>query len=288
MRESIASWDYYADFAKVYSHIQPFKVELNILNALVGSRNPREEFIDILNNYPRVLRVVPLLLAKRGSEITITETKFYRVFNFNKMDATPEEYADFMENTGLFDLLSNHLINNVIDYVTGVEVGMDTNGRKNRTGHNMEDLVEGYIFSAGFVPNKTYFKEMTIREIEEKFHISLGAISNEGKTEKRFDFVLVDPRGEVYGMECNFYSSGGSKLNETARSYKNIALESCSISHFHFIWITDGVGWNTARHNLEETFDVLPLLFNIHDLDSGVLEELNNPVRPSNLLKIEE
>ena len=189
------------------------------------------------------------------------------------MNYTIDEYSKFMRNTGLFDLLENHIINNLVDYIMGVEVGMDTNGRKNRTGEAMEDLVESYLIKYGLVKNKTYFKEMTKTEIEKKFNYDLSKISNNGKTEKRFDFVVkIDNR--IYAIECNFYGSSGSKLNETARSYKNLALESKQIDEFIFVWITDGIGWNTAKHNLEETFDVLDTLYNLKDLDEGVLSSL--------------
>jgi len=128
----------------------------------------------------------------------------------------------FMRKTGLFDLLENHIINNLVDYVTGVETGLDSNGRKNRGGHLMEDLVESFIVKAGYEKDKTYFKEMYIHEITEKWSIDLSAISNQGKAEKRFDFVIKTDK-VIYGIETNFYASGGSKLNETARSYKQIA-----------------------------------------------------------------
>ena len=161
-------------------------------------------------------------------------------------------------------------IHNLVDYVTGVEAGLDSNARKNRGGHVMEDLVEGYLVKAGLVKDKTYFKEMYISEIEKRWGIDLSCISNEGGTEKRFDFVIKRPN-MIYGIETNFYASGGSKLNETARSYKTIALETKGHKDFTFVWITDGQGWGSARNNLKETFDVLENLYNIMDLDDGVV-----------------
>ena len=190
------------------------------------------------------------------------------------MNYSINEYAVFMRNTGLFDLMENHIVNNLVDYVLGIEVGMDTNGRKNRTGHVMEDLVESYLKKAGLIKNKTYFKEIYKSELEEKFNLDLAAISNDGKTEKRFDFAFVGKDGTIYACECNFYGSNGSKLNETARSYKTITIESKDIKGFEFVWFTDGIGWNGAKHNLEETFDVLDYLFNINDLDNGILGSL--------------
>ena len=180
-----------------------------------------------------------------------------------------------MKETGLFDLLQNRIISNLVDYVTGVETGLDSNGRKNRGGHLMENLVEGYIQQAGFVKNETYFKEMNLSDIEQRWDIDLSAISNTGKTEKRFDFV-VKTDNKIYGIEANFYSSGGSKLNETARSYKNIAIESKEIDGFVFVWFTDGNGWKSAKHNLEETFDVLDNIYSIADLENGIANELFN------------
>lgn len=274
MKDSIASWTYYTDFQKVYENVNKIKVELNILNSLIGSKNIEQEFKDIVKKYPNVLVVVPILLAKREKEIKVNDAKENYVFNFIKMNYTVDQYVLFMRNSGIFDLLQNHIINNLVDYVLGVEVGMDTNGRKNRTGDVMEDLVESYLIKAGLIKNKTYFKEMYKSEIEKKFGLDLSSISNDGKTEKRFDFVFIGAFGQIFACECNFYGSSGSKLNETARSYKNLAIESKNIKGFNFVWFTDGIGWNTAKHNLEETFDVLDNLFNINDLENSCLDIL--------------
>lgn len=274
MKDSIATWTYYTDFNKVYENVQKIKVELNILNSLIGSKNVEEEFLSIVNEYPKVLAVIPILLAKREAEIKVQDANGSYAFDFVNMNYSIEQYALFMRNSGLFDLLQNHLINNLVDYVLGVEVGMDTNGRKNRTGHVMEDLVESYLIKAGLIKDKTYFKEMYASEVEKRFNLDLSALSNEGKAEKRFDFVFTNNLGVVFVCECNFYGSGGSKLNETARSYKTLTLESKSVSGLQFVWFTDGVGWNTAKNNLEETFDVLDNIYNLQDLENGVLDNL--------------
>lgn len=184
-----------------------------------------------------------------------------------------KRYTYFMEHTGLFDLLENHIINNLVDYATGVETGLDSNGRKNRGGHLMEDLVESFIKKAGFVKDKTYFKEMYIHQITAKWGIDLSAISNQGKMEKRFDFVVKTPT-MIYAIETNFYGSGGSKLNETARSFKTLALETDTINGFTFVWFTDGKGWTSARNNLEETFDVMEHIYSIKDLENGIITEV--------------
>ena len=156
----------------------------------------------------------------------------------------------------------------------GVEVGMDTNARKNRTGDAMEDLVESYLINSGLIKSKTYFKEMYISEIEKKFKLDLSSISNDGRAEKRFDYVFVNKNGVVFACECNFYGSNGSKLNSTAGRYKLLTLESKDIKNFHFVWFTDGIGWNSAKRHLRETFEVLDNLYNLNDLDNGIIDKL--------------
>nr|WP_302305471.1 type II restriction endonuclease [Ruthenibacterium lactatiformans] len=278
-RDSIADYKYYIDFGKVYRNTGDMKVELNILNSLVGSKDIENEFKALLKKYPEILRAIPILLAKRESEIYCQDENGGFLYQFNSKKYPPnshtyyDRYAYFMRETGLFDLLKNHVINNLVDYVTGVETGLDSNGRKNRGGHLMEDLVEGFIKKAGFVKDATYFKEMYIHQITAKWGIDLSAISNQGKMEKRFDFVIKTP-SMIYGIETNFYGSNGSKLNETARSYKTLALESDTIDGFSFVWFTDGKGWNSAQHNLEETFDVMEHIYSINDLENGIIEKV--------------
>lgn len=272
-RDSIATWRYYTDFEKVYQNVEKMKDELNILNGLIGKKDIENEFKRIVEKYPDVLKVIPILIAKRESEVKITDSKQNYVFNFKKPNYSIDEYAKFMKNTGLFDLMQNHIIHSLVDYVIGVEVGMDTNGRKNRTGDAMEDLVDSYITNAGFKEGDNYFKQFAASEITQKWGLDLSEISNKGKSEKIFDFVVKTPN-MIYGIETNFYGSGGSKLNETARSYKTIALESKNIQGFTFVWFTDGKGWTSARNNLEETFDVMEHIYNIKDLENGIISEV--------------
>lgn len=278
-RKSINSYDFYVDFEKVYGKIDDIKVELNILNSLVGSKDIENDFVNLLKRYPETLKVIPLLLAKRESEIYCQDENGGKTFKFDFGKYIPnshkffENYTYFMRKTGLFDLLANHIINNLVDYVLGVEVGLDTHARKSRGGDSMEDLVESFLEKAGLIKGQHYFKEMKLSTIEEKWGVSLSSLSNNGKTEKRFDFVIKTNKS-IYGIETNFYSTQGSKLNETARSYKMLAQESRAIDGFTFVWVTDGFGWKSARHNLEETFESMDNIYNIFDLESGIIEKL--------------
>ena len=278
-RDSIADYGYYIDFEKVHRNVDSIKVELNILNSLIGSKNIEADFENLMRKYPEVLKCIPPLLAVRANEIYCQDENGGHLFQFDFGKYPPNSHAHyarykyFMRETGLFDLLENHIVNNLVDYATGVETGLDSNGRKNRGGHLMEDLVESFIKKAGFVKNVNYFKEMYIHQITDKWDIDLSAISNHGKMEKRFDFVVKTPT-MIYGIETNFYGSGGSKLNETARSYKTLALETDTIDGFTFVWFTDGKGWTSARHNLEETFDVMEHIYNIDDMENGIIKEV--------------
>jgi len=200
---------------------------------------------------------------------------FEYLFKFDKMVYSINDYIKFMRESGLFDLLQNHIINNLYDYVLGIEVGLDSNGRKNRGGHLMEDLVENFIQKAGFKKNETYFKEMYLQTIEEKWKLDMSFISNQNQSTKRFDFVIKTDKC-IYGIETNFYAASGSKLNETARSYKMISEEAKQVEGFEFVWFTDGTGWLLAKNNLKETFDVMKNLYNINDMKNGIIEEMFN------------
>ena len=272
-KSSIATYDYYIDFEKVIKNINNIKIELNILNSLIGSKNIEGDFENIIKKYPETLKCIPILLAVRDTEIYAQDEEGSFLYNFKTQNYSVEQYKIFMRKTGLFNLIQNHIINNLVDYVLGVETGLDSNGRKNCGGHLMEDLVEKYIMKAGFIKDVNYFKEMKISEIEEKFKIDLSQISNKGKTVKRFDFV-VKTENMIYAIETNFYASSGSKLNETARSYKQIAQEAKNINGFTFVWFTDGKGWIDARHNLEETFEILETIYNIDDMKNDILKTL--------------
>ena len=236
-----------------------------------------------MKKYPETLKCIPILLAKREKEIIIKSSEKDYYYNFNKMNYSIEDYIMFMRKTGIFDLLENHLISNLYDYATGVEVGMDTNARKNRTGDAMEDLVESYIVKAGFIKDYNYYKELTSTQLKEKWNIDLKEIlknidvTTKNKkvkmAKKRFDFV-VENSNMLYLIETNFYGSQGSKLNETARSYKMLNEELKRIKGIKFVWFTDGKGWNTAKGNLEETFNEMKDIYRINEMKNNIMNEI--------------
>ena len=272
--DSIANYRYYIDFKTIYKNAEIYKIELNMLNSLIGSKNIEKDFKNLIEKYPEVIKCIPTLLAVRQSEILVLDDEGNKFeYSFKKMNYDVEQYIVFMRETGLFELLEKHLINNLYDYVLGVECGLNSNARKNRGGHLMEDAVEKFIQKAGFKKGETYFKEMYLQDIEEKWKLDMSFISNKNQSTKRFDFVIKTDKC-IYGIETNFYASGGSKLNETARSYKMIAEESEKVFGFEFVWFTDGMGWISARNNLKETFDNMEHIYNIADMKNGIIKEI--------------
>ena len=266
--KSIYTYDFFTDFDKIYSNIDEIKIELNILNSLIGSKNIEDDFKNILYKYPETLKCIPILLAIRQTELIINDNKGENKLNFQADDKNNiDNYSKFMKKTGLFKLLSNAKINSLLDYITGVEVGLDSNARKNRTGKVMENLVESYIKKA----NYKYYTQVNTTYINNNFNIDLSQIIT--NAEKRLDFIILN-NNKIYALEVNFYNSGGSKLNETARSYKEIASEIKNIKNFTFIWITDGAGWKSAKNNLKETFNSMQHIYNINDLKNNILQKI--------------
>lgn len=267
-RESINGFDYYADFVKARSNAGKLKDELHILNMLVNTKNDIEtEFLRILNKYPECLKAIPILLAVRGYELYCQDENITLTYNFKKTAQTPEQYVYFMRETGLFDVIQNDIYHDLRDYIFGIEVGMDSHRRKNRVDENMKVLVENFLKQSS-VP---YFKEITTSQISDRFGLNIPALPQN----KRWDFAVKTP-STLYVIETNFYNSGGSKLNETARSYRLIAEETRGIDGFVFVWITDGKGWLSAKNNLHETFNELDTVFNIADMENGLFNHLFN------------
>lgn len=269
---SISGYKYYIDFEKVYRNVENIKIELNILNSLIGSKKIEKDFENIIEKYPETLKCIPILLAVRQMEIYAQDENGEFTYSFKKQNYSIEQYKVFMRETGLFELLEKHIVNNLVDYCLGIETGLDSNGRKNRGGHQMEDLVEAYIKKSGV---KEYYKEMYLTDIEKKWNVDLSAISGNGTSTKRFDFV-VKTDNMIYVIETNFYggNGGGSKLNETARSYKMISQEADTIEGITFVWFTDGTAWRSARRNLEETFNVMENIYNINDMENGIMTKI--------------
>lgn len=273
LKITIADYKYYTDFDKVFKNVEKYEKELSILNGLVGSKNIEKEFVNILENFPKVVKVIPMLLATRKKQIPVIDG-IEIDYDFSAKNMKSSDYIKFMKETGLFFLLENSVIKSLHDYIIGVEVGLDSNSRKNRTGTTMEDIVYSFLAK---IPNVIVHRQMKKVEIEKEYRIDLNKLilpeENKKEAEKKFDFV-VKTENKLYLIETNFYGSQGSKLNETARSFKSLARDIKNIDNVEFVWITDGIGWNSAKNNLEETYDEMQYFYTLKDLEDNKLYDL--------------
>jgi type II restriction enzyme len=271
-RASISNYGYYTDFEKVLNNVDCVQSKLERYNDLLGVEDVESMFECMIREDSTLIEVIPILVAIRTKSVFVLHDGVEYDFDFKRMNYPIEKYTEFMREMGVFDLFKSGKVKDIPTMVVGVEMGLDTNARKNRGGHLMEDLVESKLIEAGFIKDETYFKETYIEEIEQRFGVDLSCISNNSQATKRFDFV-VKGKDYIYGIETNFYTGGGSKLNETARSYKTIALELKYHPRFKFVWFTDGNGWKSARKNLKETYDVLPDIYCISEMESGIIKD---------------
>ena len=255
LSETNATLNFWTDFNKIRRNIAGIEIKLNTLNYLIGKQDLRSAITDLWNVDKNVFDVLSVLIAcrKRDNKKVINDKA--EVVLLESYLETLEGVIEFIEGTGLSKVFHDKNIKNLVDYVFGVEAGLDSNARKNRSGDAMEDTVEMIIKKSGI----DYRKEVRSREWPKITEVL-------GTDEKRFDFVLTT-KTKTYLMEVNFYSGGGSKLNETARSFTEIGPKINSVSGFEFVWVTDGIGWNSARNKLQEAYNAIPCVYNLSTLN---------------------
>jgi type II restriction enzyme len=276
LQKSITTWRYFVDWEKVQQNVSNLNTELNILNSILGSSNIEEDFLSICQKYPEVKSSLPILIAVRKKQLKdlpiLINPGQLEILDikelFEKGNKDYDNLLKFFKESGLKEVFQDKKIKNLVDYVTGIEVGMDTNGRKNRTGTLMEALVEEEIKNICIKNNYEYGTQMTAQKIKERW----GRNVPTDKARRRFDFV-VNTGEELILFEVNFYRGGGSKLKATAGEY--IGLEEIlKGSNLKFVWITDGLGWLTASTYLEEAFIKNDYIFTLKMINDGVLEEV--------------
>jgi len=273
-KNKITQWSYFVNWQKVLQNIELIEKELNLLNYLIGKKDLHKETVDLLLKYPDTIKAIPLLLAIRDKSIEVlidTRNFIYREFDFSKKEYTKDEiisFADFILKSGLGELLKDKKIKNLVDYATGVEVGLDSNGRKNRGGTLMENLVEEFVRDTCNKLHIEYMPQATAKKIKEKWNIEIKV----DKSSRIIDFA-INKNGKLYFIEVNFYGGGGSKLKSTATEYIRMN-EYWNKQGIEFIWITDGAGWKSTLKPLREYFDKADYLLNLEMLRNGVLKRI--------------
>jgi hypothetical protein len=273
LKNSIKTWDYFVNWNKVFANSSEVEIVLNKLNYLLGKDNLKEEFGRLYSNNPDIIKAFPILLAVREKELEIydKEDKTSQFFNFYIQDKNVEEYYEFFEKSGIINLFKDKKIKNLVDYTIGVEVGLDSNGRKNRGGKLMESIVEIFISDFCKQKNFEYISQATAKKINKKW----GVIVKVDKSARSFDFAIFNPKTKrIKLIETNFYNGGGSKLKAVCGEFRSLFSELKS-QDIDFIWITDGLGWYTTKRPLEETYNYNEYVFNLTSLEKNILKELN-------------
>ena len=282
LKDSIYTWAYFTDFEKSIKNANRYEKELNLLSKLIGveSIEINDRLIELVEKVPEIKEAILLLVALRPAKIkdtaiindfdTLTSKNKSYLFKASSEvnDEFKSDFIEFFEGTGIKKFLVDAEVSNLLDYCKGVEVGMDTNGRKNRTGTSMESIVEVFVKNLCDENNFEYISQATCKKIKEQWNVTVEA----DKIDRRFDFAIKGNKG-LYLLEVNFYSGGGSKLKATAGEYKDLHDLITNQGH-ELIWITDGIGWNTSKKAINETFVHNDYILNLKMLADGVLQEI--------------
>ena len=258
LKETNQTLDFFCDFEKILQNVEDIKLSLCMLNSLIGAADLRKSVETIWKRDSQAFSVMDILIAVRTRDKKKIIDSIGNCVPLEDMFTSVDTVMTFLQDTGLADILQNQRVKDLVDYVFGIETGLDTNARKNRSGHIMEGAVANILTRAGV----SYRQEVYSSE----WKTITEAL---GDDEKRFDFVIETP-SKTYLMEVNFYSGGGSKLNEVARSYSDIAPKINAVDGFEFVWITDGIGWKSARNKLQEAFGIIPSVYNLTSIQDFI------------------
>lgn len=253
LSETNATLDYFTDFKKIKGNVNKIAIKLNQLNYLIGKADIKAAVGELYEENPKAFEVLDILIAIRKNKNAKTFNNKGEIVMLSSYFTSPESICEYIEETGLDEIFRNKDVKNLVDYVFGIEVGLDTNARKNRGGENMSKAVSLFFDKA-----KVFYKK-------ELSNTAFPEILSLGADVKRFDFVIKTKK-KTYLIETNFYNGGGSKLNETARSYSDVAPKINQYENYEFVWITDGQGWLSAKNKLEEAYNIIPSMYNLATL----------------------
>lgn len=262
LQETNQTLDFFCDFEKIEENVENIKLSLCMLNSLIGATDMRKAVETIWNRDKSAFNVMDILIAVRSEGKKKVLNSIGQCVVLDSLFTSVDGVMEFLDETGLADIFKSQKIKDLVDYVFGIETGLDTNARKNRSGHIMEGDVAQL-----FAENGVEFRQEVYSTEWPELQRALG------DDEKRFDFV-IETTSKKYLVEVNFYSGGGSKLNEVARSYSDIAPKINSVEGFEFVWITDGIGWKSAKNKLQEAYNIIPSVYNL----TNIKEFLNNIV----------
>ena len=260
LQETNQTLDFFCDFDKIAANVDNIKLSLCMLNSLIGTTDLRKSVETIWERDSSAFSIMDILIAVRSGGKKVVLNSSGGSIIIDRLFTSVDGVMEYLEGTGLADLFRKKKINDLVDYVFGIETGLDSNARKNRSGHVMEGMVASILSNNGIE-----FRQ----EVYSTEWPNLQRVL--GDDEKRFDFVIKTSK-KTYLIEVNFYSGGGSKLNEVARSYSDIAPKVNSVPGFEFVWITDGIGWKSAKNKLQEAYNIIPSIYNITSIKDFLQE----------------
>lgn len=260
LQETNQTLDFFCNFDKIAANVDNIKLSLCMLNSMIGTNDLRRSVETIWNRDRSAFSVMDILIAVRSEGKKVVLNSAGDCIILDELFTSIDGVMEYLEETGLADLFRQKKINDLVDYVFGIETGLDSNARKNRSGHVMEGMVARILDKNGV----RYRQEVYSSEWSEITKVL-------GDDKKRFDFVIQTPK-KTYLIEVNFYSGGGSKLNEVARSYSDIAPKINSVPGFEFVWITDGIGWKSAKNKLQEAYSIIPSIYNLTSIKDFIQE----------------
>lgn len=258
LQETNQTLDFFCDFDKIARNVDDIKLSLCMLNSLVGAHDMRQAVETIWRRDKSAFNVMDILIAVRSEGKKKVLNSLNECVVLDSLFTSVDGVMEYLDNTGLTEVLQQQKVKDLVDYVFGIETGLDTNARKNRSGHVMEGMVARIFDNAGI----DYRQEVYSSEWPAVTRVL-------GDDEKRFDFV-VKSHNKTYLIEVNFYSGGGSKLNEVARAYSDIAPKINSVPGFEFVWITDGIGWRSAKNKLQEAYNIIPSIYNLTNISNFI------------------
>ena len=260
LQETNQTLDFFCNFDKTAANVDNIKLSLCMLNSMIGTNDLRRSVETIWNRDRSAFSVMDILIAVRSEGKKVVLNSAGDCIILDELFTSIDGVMEYLEETGLADLFRQKKINDLVDYVFGIETGLDSNARKNRSGHVMEGMVASIL------------KKNGIKFRQEVYSTEWSNLQRVlGDDEKRFDFVIQTPK-KTYLIEVNFYSGGGSKLNEIARSYSDIAPKINSVPGYEFVWITDGIGWKSAKNKLQEAYSIIPSIYNLTSINEFLQE----------------
>lgn len=270
--------EYYVNWEKVNTNTQKYELELNTLNYLIGKKNIKEVAESLFSKQPELLKVIPILIATRDNLIDVLimdeddTMDFYHV-DFKNIDLKKlDVYMEFIEDSGILDFLKNKLTNNLVDFVYGVETGLDSNGRKYRSGKTMEDILERNVKKACSKLGYKSKAEATAKWIENNWGVTVPV----DQSKRRFDqAIFSEEQNKLYLIETNYYGGGGSKLKAVAGEFSTLnSFIDTSKEDITFLWVTDGKGWLSSHIPLLEAFNEIRVILNLEMLKRDFLYDL--------------